>query len=144
MHPHRKNRLILIVFLVVGTAATLGLTLIALQDNLDFFYDPAAILSGTAPVEQRIRAGGMVLPNSLTRSADGLGVRFRIGDLKGAEVTVLFEGILPDLFREGQGVVVVGALDTSRTLHAIEVLAKHDENYMPPQVADILSEPEVE
>lgn len=140
MHLQRKKRLTLILFLVVGASLTLGLILAAIDENLDFFYDPATIASGGAPIDKRIRAGGMVVDGSVQQSIDSLAVQFRIGDLKGAEVQVVFKGIVPDLFREGQGVVAIGKLDSKLVFHATEVLAKHDENYMPPEVAKVLAD----
>ncbi len=89
---------------------------------------------------QTLRGGGMVKTGSVTREPESLSVSFVISDLKGADVAVRYEGILPDLFREGQGVVAVGTLDEERVLIASEVLAKHDENYMPPEVADVIDE----
>lgn len=139
MLPHRKKRLILILFLLAGVSIALALALVALQENLNFFYAPAAVVSGKAPVNSRIRLGGMVLEGSVLRQADRLGVSFRVGDLQGAEVQIVFQGILPDLFREGQGVIALGALDGQGVFHATEVLAKHDENYMPPELADALA-----
>lgn len=136
MLPHRKNRLILILFLLTGSAVVLTLVLLALDENLDFFYSPEAIVSGEAPLGQRIRAGGMVKSGSLEH--EGIDVRFVISDLRGHEVLVRYSGLLPDLFREGQGVVAIGQLDAARGFTASQVLAKHDENYMPPEAAAAL------
>lgn len=142
MLPHRKKRLILILFLLTGVSIVLALTLSALRENLNFFYGPAAAVSGKAPVNSRIRLGGMVLEGSVLHQADRLEVAFRVGDLQGAEVQVVFQGILPDLFREGQGVIALGTLDHQGVFHATEVLAKHDENYMPPEIAAVLAKPQ--
>jgi len=128
----------MVIFLVGGLSTTLALVLVALNRNLDFFYSPAAIAAGQAPVSKRIRAGGMVLQDSLVKASDSLRVEFSIGDLQGLEVRVFFEGILPDLFREGQGVVVTGRLTTEGFIEASQVLAKHDENYMPRELAEAL------
>jgi cytochrome c-type biogenesis protein CcmE len=135
MHPIRRNRLIAVVFLLAGVAVTVALVLRALNENLNLFYPPSEVVSGAAPVEARIRAGGMVKDGSLTRSADSVDVSFVVTDLQGAEFTVVYSGILPDLFREGKGVLATGRLDAAGVFHADEVLAKHDENYMPPEIA---------
>ena len=118
----------------LGLAA--GLVLTALDDTLVFFHDPSTIKERQFPPEQRLRVGGLVEENSVVRADDGLTVRFTITDLAHA-VPVTFRGILPDLFREGQGVVAEGYLK-SGVFEADEVLAKHDENYMPREVADAL------
>lgn len=137
MHPQRKKRLSLILLALVGIGIAVALALSALQQNINLFYTPSEIASGHAPIETRIRAGGMVIDGSLERSRDSLDVRFKVGD--GAEeVLVAYSGILPDLFREGQGIVALGKLDENRMLVADEVLAKHDEEYMPPEVAQAM------
>jgi cytochrome c-type biogenesis protein CcmE len=135
MNPKRRNRLLVVVFLVAGVAATVALALTALNDNLNLFYPPDQIVSGTAPVDTPIRAGGMVRDGSVSRGANGLDVTFVLTDHAGADFEVLYSGILPDLFREGQGVLVQGELSGDGVFHAREVLAKHDENYMPPELA---------
>lgn len=139
MNPKRKQRLILISFLVVGVSIALGLVLYALQENINLFYTPQQIASGEAPVDARIRAGGMVVEGSVQRNAENLEVTFAITDFK-STVQVTYTGILPDLFGEGQGVVTTGKLLKSGVFAAEEVLAKHDENYMPPEVADALKQ----
>ena len=118
----------------LGLAA--GLVLTALDDTLVFFHDPSTIKERQFPPEQRLRVGGLVEENSVVRGGDGLTVRFIITDLAHT-VPVTYRGILPDLFREGQGVVAEGYLKGS-VFEADEVLAKHDENYMPREVADAL------
>lgn len=143
MHQARKKRLILVFFLVGGIALTLTLVLAALNNNLDFFYSPAAIVAGEVPVAKRIRAGGMVVKGSLIKSQDSLDVKFMIGDLRGAEVPVLFTGLLPNLFAEGQGVVLIGELTEKGWIKASEVLAKHDENYMPRELTEALKDYQV-
>lgn len=137
MNPKRRNRLVIVLFLLLGAGATVGVTLMALNQNLNLFYPPDQIVSGTAPVATRIRAGGMVAAGSVQRQDNGLDVRFVLTDYKGADFEVAYSGILPDLFREGQGVLVHGELATDGTFVADEVLAKHDENYMPPELADL-------
>lgn len=137
MHPLRKRRLGWVLALLVGVGVAVGLLLYALRENVNLFYPPADIASGKAPVGREIRAGGMVVPGSIKRSTSSLDVEFRITDYKG-ETRVVYQGILPDMFKEGQGVVAMGVLDESRTLKASQVLAKHDENYMPAEVRDAL------
>jgi cytochrome c-type biogenesis protein CcmE len=140
MKPHRRNRLLLVLFLVVTSGSAVGLALMALNENINLFYSPQQIVDGQAPVGPQIRAGGMVVEGSVRRSSEDLKVSFMISDLQAAEVEVQFDGILPDLFREGQGVIALGNLSSGGVFVASEVLAKHDENYMPPEVADTLKE----
>lgn len=136
MKPQRKQRLMLVGFLFVGTAAVVGFLLMALQQNVDLFYPPAKVVSGEAPVDQRMRAGGMVLEGSVQRN-DSLDVSFMLSDMAGSDFEVRYTGILPDLFREGQGIVATGKLNADGVFIAEQVLAKHDENYMPPELADM-------
>lgn len=135
MNPKRRNRLVIVLFLLSGAAVTVGLTLAALNENLNLFYPPDQIVAGQAPVDARIRAGGMVMDGSVIRQANGLDVHFMLTDYQGAEFEVRYSGILPDLFREGQGVLVQGTLGTDGVFRADQVLAKHDEKYMPPELA---------
>lgn len=137
MNPTRRARLQAVSFIVVGAALTVALVLFALRENINMFYEPAKIASGEAPTGTRIRAGGMVEEGSVVRSGDSLDVRFVLTDHAGSDFTVSYAGILPDLFREGQGILVQGQLGPDRTFVAEEVLAKHDENYMPPELADL-------
>ncbi len=137
MHPIRKKRLTIVLFLVAGIAIAVGLTTYALRQNINLFYDPTEIAAGNAPVDVRIRAGGMVEEGSVARDTDSLKVNFRVTDYA-ASVPVQYEGILPDLFAEGQGVVAMGRLNEHGVFVADQVLAKHDENYMPPEVAEAL------
>lgn len=140
MKSHRRNRLLLVVFVLCAAGGATAFALMALNENVNLFYAPAQIAAGDAPVGRTIRAGGMVLEGSVVRSVEDLSVSFRIGDMKAAEVEVIFVGILPDLFREGQGVIARGELNQNGVFIAEEVLAKHDETYMPPEVADALAE----
>lgn len=133
MKPIRKQRLKLVVFIVVGVAAAVGLALYALNQNINLFFSPMQVIDGEAPVDQRMRLGGMVVKGSVVRSEQSLEVRFDLTDFKGT-VNVVYEGILPDLFKEGQGIVATGRLNEEKVFVADEVLAKHDEKYMPPQV----------
>jgi cytochrome c-type biogenesis protein CcmE len=119
---------------MLGTAAALVLT--AFEDNLVFFFSPTDLKSKTVAAEQRIRIGGLVEEGSVKKSEDGLVVNFRVTDLENA-LPVTFKGVLPDLFREGQGIIAEGRV-VQGTFNASEVLAKHDENYMPKEVADAL------
>jgi len=137
MHPVRKQRLYLVLFVVIFSSAAIGLTAYALRGNINLFFPPAEVAAGKAPVGQPIRVGGMVVEGSIERSVDSLEVRFEVTDFQ-ATVAVMYTGILPDLFDEGQGAVAAGALDADGVLQATEVLAKHDENYMPPEVAEAL------
>jgi len=136
MHPIRRQRLFIVLFVVGGISLAVGLGLFALQENINLFYSPTQIVKGEAPEGQLIRAGGMVVEDSVKRDTDSLKVEFQITDYA-ETVTVEFEGILPDLFREGQGIVSQGRMAGDR-LMAVEVLAKHDENYMSPEVAEAL------
>ena len=138
MKPHRRNQLLLIGLLVSMSGIAVALALTALEESMNLFYDPAQIVAGHAPMDRTIRAGGMVLEGSVHRSTTDLKVTFEVGDLAGASYRVEYEGILPDLFREGQGVIATGRLHENGVFVAKQVLAKHDEKYMPPEVADAL------
>ncbi|ELY4671509.1 cytochrome c maturation protein CcmE [Cronobacter muytjensii] len=139
MTPRRKTRLWLALAVLAGLGLTLALVLYALRANIDLFYTPGEILYGKGETQakpepgQRLRVGGMVMPGSVKRNSHSLKVSFRLYDARGV-VDVDYDGILPDLFREGQGVVAQGVLGDDRRIHAREVLAKHDENYTPPEV----------
>tara|TARA_R110002073_G_scaffold53838_1_gene138578 strand:+ start:31236 stop:31703 length:468 start_codon:yes stop_codon:yes gene_type:complete len=137
MHPKRKQRLILILFLIFGFSVVMALALYALSENINLFYNPTQISKGEAPESSRIRAGGMVVEGSVSRDPNTLANKFSLTDYN-ATIQVEFNGILPDLFREGQGIVALGKLNSDNVLIADEVLAKHDENYMPPEVAESL------
>ena len=139
MNPVRKKRLLIVLAILAGVGIAVGLALSALQQNINLFYTPTQIAAGEAPQGTRIRAGGMVKKGSLERSADSLDVRFVVTDFA-KEVTIHYRGILPDLFREGQGIVALGKLDGTGVLVADEVLAKHDEKYMPPEVTKALKD----
>lgn len=140
MKPHRRNRLILVLLVVVTSGAAVGMAMMALNENINLFYSPEQIVKGEAPVGQLIRAGGMVTEGSVQRSNEDLTVSFLISDLKNAQVEVEYVGILPDLFREGQGVIARGVLNEKGIFVAEEVLAKHDENYMAPEVEKVLAD----
>jgi cytochrome c-type biogenesis protein CcmE len=127
----------LICFGILGVGLALALILTAFEKNLMYFYSPSDIHAGEAPANRPFRIGGMVVQDSLVRQAESLGVWFNLTDTANEQM-VYFEGILPDLFREGQGIVAKGQLNKSGLFVASEVLAKHDENYMPPEVAEAL------
>ena len=139
MHPLRRQRLAIVIFIVVGASLAAGLVFWALSDNMNFFYSPAQIAAGDAPSGKTIRVGGLVIPGSLKRSESGLDVEFSVTDNK-STLGVRYTGILPDLFAEGQGIVALGKLDEAGQFRADQVLAKHDENYMPPEVHDALKQ----
>lgn len=139
MTPRRKKRLALVAALALGVGVAVALALAALQQNINLFYTPSQIAAGEVPPHTRIRAGGLVQPGSLQRSPDTLAVQFAITDGV-RSVTVHYQGILPDLFREGQGIVALGKLGPQRVLQADEVLAKHDQNYMPPEAMHALEQ----
>jgi cytochrome c-type biogenesis protein CcmE len=154
MNPRRKKRLTIVASVLIGIAIVAGLVLYALSQNIDLFYTPSEITigkkeTGLKPsVGQRIRIGGLVVPGSVSRDSESLKVSFKLSDMampiefKDSDpmVTVYYEGILPDLFREGQGIVANGSLEqhpvTGLSIAASEVLAKHDENYMPAELAE--------
>jgi cytochrome c-type biogenesis protein CcmE len=133
---HRRFLWIGAGVLMLGVAAALVLN--AFQSNLVFFFTPTQIAANEAPHGRAFRIGGMVVENSLKREPDGLTVRFGITDTA-KSVPVVYKGILPDLFKEGKGVVAQGKLEGDGMFHATEVLAKHDENYMPPAAADAVN-----
>jgi len=137
MHPLRKQRLYIVLFIVIGASVAAALVFWALRDNMNFFYAPAQVAAGEAPAGKTIRVGGLVVPGSLRRSDSGLEVGFTVTDNK-AELEIAYQGILPDLFAEGQGIVANGELLADGSFRATQVLAKHDENYMPPEVHDAL------
>lgn len=141
MNPRRQKRLFAISSVVLVVAGAVGLMLYALNQNIDLFYTPSEIVEGKQgqrpQVGQRLRIGGMVVPGSVKRDQVTLAVSFDLVDT-GPAVTVSYNGILPDLFREGQGIVATGTLTKNNHITADEVLAKHDEEYMPPELAEKL------
>ncbi|PTB34669.1 cytochrome c maturation protein CcmE [Photobacterium phosphoreum] len=142
MTPRRQKRLVIVLALVLGLGATVGLVLYALNQNMNLFYTPSELINGKPDgakpiIGQRLRIGGMVVKGSVKRDPQSLRITFKVADI-GPSVTVIYDGILPDLFREGQGIVAQGVLISPTTVKASEVLAKHDENYMPPEVADAM------
>ena len=144
MNSRRKKRLIITSSLIIALSVALGLVLFALQQNIDLFYTPSEIIDGKnetgvrPEVGQRLRVGGMVVDGTVKRDPESLKVSFDLIDNGGGIVTVFFDGILPDLFREGQGIVAQGELLNATQINAFEVLAKHDEEYTPPEVVKAL------
>ncbi|MDF9390938.1 MULTISPECIES: cytochrome c maturation protein CcmE [Methylococcus] len=137
MMTPRQRRMMWVALMVAGVSLAAFFALTAFQKNLLYFYTPSQIASGEAPKGYPFRLGGLVVKDSVKREPDSLTVRFEVSDGPNA-VPVLYTGILPDLFREGQGIIAVGQIDDGGTFQATEVLAKHDENYMPPEVAESL------
>ncbi len=133
----RSKRKLLVVMVVFGVAVATVLSLTALQENLQYFYSPSEVKAGEAPDNREFRIGGLVVAGTVERATEGLLVSFDLTD-NAKIITVEYSGILPDLFREGQGIIALGAMNGSGRFVANEVLAKHDENYMPPEVAAAL------
>ena len=141
MNPRRKKRMFTIIAVLLGIGSAIGLTLYALQENINLFYTPSELIDGKGLnkekpfIGQKLRIGGMVVPGSVVRNEESLDVEFKLIDT-GPLVTIRYHGILPDLFREGQGIVAQGVLIEPNVIEAFEVLAKHDEEYMPADVAE--------
>ena len=130
MHPHRRKRLFNIILVLLFSTSGIGLILYSLNTNLDYFFTPTELKNINIPEDKRIKIGGMVLENSVVREQSK--VIFTVTDYK-HYIEVVYEGIVPDLFKEGSGVVALGFMQ-NETFYAQEVLAKHDENYMPPNL----------
>ncbi|MDI9220082.1 cytochrome c maturation protein CcmE [Pantoea sp. EA-12] len=145
MNIRRRNRLYVVVAILVGLGLATSLVMYALRSNIDLFYTPSEILYGKGEAHQmpetgqRLRVGGMVMPGSVKRDPKTLAVSFKLYDANGV-ISVSYEGILPDLFREGQGVVAQGVLEDGHLVVAKEVLAKHDEKYTPPEIEDAMKQ----
>ena len=137
MNPLRKQRLYALIAVLIGSLLATWLVVSALSENMNLFYSPSEILKADIDENVLIRAGGMVKQGSIEKSKDALNVRFTVTDYQN-ELIINYKGILPDLFDENAGVVVRGNLKTDGSFKAIEVLAKHDENYMPPEVAKLI------
>ncbi len=133
----RRRRMVLVGLVVLGVGAATAFALTAFQDNLLYFYSTSDVIDGKVPPDRTFRIGGMVTQGSVQRQPGSLEVRFVLTDYA-KDVTVSYSGVLPDLFREGQGIVARGHLAGEGLFVAEEVLAKHDEKYMPPEVADSL------
>lgn len=130
----RQRHTLMVTGILVGVAVAAFLALTAFQKNLLYFYTPSQVAAGEAPKGYAFRVGGLVVPGSVKRDPESLSVRFEVTD-GAASVPIAYSGILPDLFREGQGIISIGQLNGDGLFEASEVLAKHDENYMPPEVA---------
>jgi cytochrome c-type biogenesis protein CcmE len=133
MTPRRK-RLFVVLGILGGVAASVSLAVMASRENIMFYFDPTQVVEGKAPLAKRFRIGGMVVEGSVERKPGDLQVRFVLTDFA-HEVPVEYTGVLPDLFREGQGIIAHGTMSSNGAFVADEVLAKHDEKYMPPEVA---------
>lgn len=135
----RQQRMLAVGLAAAGVAIATILTLQAFQENLMFYIEISDVVQGDAPEDRNFRVGGLVVEGSVKREPGQLAVEFTLTDLDN-QLPVYYDGILPDLFREGQGIIAHGRLDNSGRFVADEVLAKHDENYMPPEVAETLAE----
>jgi cytochrome c-type biogenesis protein CcmE len=135
----RQRRITLVVGILGGVSLAGVLALSAFRENVMFFFDPSQVAAGEAPIEKRFRLGGMVRPGTVDREAGSLDMSFVVTDFK-HDVRVVYTGVVPDLFRENQGVVAHGRLGSDGIFVADEILAKHDENYMPPEVAEAIKE----
>ncbi len=137
MHPLRKKRLQLILFLVFGVSVAVALLSYSLRQNINLFITPTQIANGEVQQGQTVRLGGLVVAGSIKRNTDNLNIVFLVTDGI-SEIPVHYTGILPDLFREGQGVVALGKIDSKKHMQAQQILAKHDEKYTPPEVKNAL------
>ena len=135
----RRKRIFIVSFILIGISIAATLILRAFEENLMYFYSPTEIANGEAPKVRPFRIGGLVLTDSVKRNPNNLKVNFVLTDTIN-EIKVIYDGILPDLFREGQGIVANGKMKSDNIFVADEVLAKHDENYMPPEVAKALED----
>lgn len=138
MNPVRKRKLTMVLFILFIMATATALITYALRQNISLFFTPTQLAMGEAPTKQNIRIGGMVVKGSVVRATNDLSVEFKLTDYK-QTVLVSYHGILPDLFREEQGIVASGVMIDKGHFKANEVLAKHDANYMPPEVKDALA-----
>ena len=137
MKPHRKIKLYKVLAGIMTIGAAIALMSYAFRENINLFYTPSDVSDGKPPIDRTIRVGGLVVIGTVNRNPENLEVSFAVTDKQKA-VCIYFDGILPDLFREGQGIVALGKLDQTGRFNASEVLAKHDENYMSPEVAEAL------
>ena len=133
----RQQRMMLVGLLLTGVVVAVGLSLGAFWENVQFFFSPTDVVAQKAPQDRNFRLGGLVVDGSLQRQGDGLTIVFEVTDTAN-NVPISYTGILPDLFKEGQGIVATGKMGSDGVFMAEEVLAKHDENYMPPEVADAI------
>lgn len=141
MHPVRKQRLFIVLAVVVASSLIVGLSVYSMRSFADYFYPVSKIVAGEAPINKSIRAGGCVVPGSIISASDRLHTEFVITD--GAErLKVVYDGLLPDIFGDGEAAVITGKLDEEGVMVATQVLAKHDENYVPPEVAESMTDTE--
>ncbi len=138
MTPKQKSRALAVLSITFVAFISIGFIVYASKQQLSFYYSPDEVYAGEAPYEKNIRVGGLVEHGSLVMGEDSLEVVFDIVDGTAQPITITYDGILPDLFREGQGIIAEGMLQPDNTFVATEILAKHDEEYMPPEVADAL------
>jgi cytochrome c-type biogenesis protein CcmE len=138
MNEARKKRVALIALLLLGVGGATALALVAASQQINVFFSPSDIAAGKAKEVPRVRVGGVVKEGSVWRDPDSVAVRFKVTD-RARCVSVYFDKLLPDLFREGDSVIASGRMQPDGSLRADEVLAKHDENYMPPEVADTMA-----
>lgn len=141
MHPRRKQRLIFVSAIVLAAGVIVGLAGYAMRNYVDLFYPVSKIVSGEAPINKSIRAGGCVVPGSIISAKDRLHTEFVITDGM-ARLKVVYDGLLPDIFGDGEAAVVNGKLNEEGVMVASQVLAKHDENYVPPEVAESMTDTE--
>ena len=134
----RQQRMLAVGLAAAGVAIAAGLTLKAFDENMMFFVEISDVAAGEYPQERNFRIGGLVVEDSIEREEGSLDMRFRVTDMR-CELSVTYNGVLPDLFREGQGVVAHGAMGAGKVFVADKILAKHDENYMAPEVAASLA-----
>ena len=134
----RRQRMLGVGLAALGVLAAAGLTLNAFQENMMFYVEISDVVAGNVPEQRSFRVGGLVVPDSVVRESGELEVKFSVTDTRNS-LDIYFSGILPDLFREGQGIIAHGSLNENGDFEADTVLAKHDENYMPPEVADSLA-----
>ncbi len=137
MNQKHKQRLAIVLLIVVGIGSAVALAIAAFSENMLYFFSPTQIMAGEAPTTRLIRVGGMVSKGSVQRAPDSLKIKFDVTDYAHT-ISVQYTGILPDLFREEQGIVAIGWMQEDGSFIADEVLAKHDENYMPPEVSAAL------
>lgn len=138
MHPVRKQRLVVVLSIVIASTLVVGLGAYSMRNFADFFYPVSKIVSGEAPKNKAIRAGGCVVPGSIVSASDRLHTEFVISDGM-AQLKVVYDGLLPDIFGDGEAAVVNGKVGDDGVFVATQVLAKHDENYVPPEVADTMA-----
>ena len=143
MTPTRKKRLMAVILILLGVGIASALILTAFKENILFYKSPSEIMSGDYPKARNFRVGGMVKKGSIVKSSTSLDVEFLVTDYA-KDIKVKYTGLLPDLFRDDQGMIAIGQLDNDGVFQAEEILAKHDENYMPPEVAASLKERKID